>query len=57
VEHLLNGHCLIQGLHPDSVEGTKLSMFMLSAWCTKPENLPSFVDLHVEELSISIGDD
>jgi hypothetical protein len=31
-EHLLGGHCIVQGLHPDSADGTDMSVLKLKAW-------------------------
>ncbi|XP_020399441.1 histone-lysine N-methyltransferase EZ2 isoform X4 [Zea mays] len=56
-EQLLDGHCLVHELHLDSVGGSDLSTFKLSVWCDNPEDLPSLLDLHVEEPSVLIGDD
>jgi hypothetical protein len=56
VEHLLGGHCIVQGLHPDSVDGTNMSVLKLKAWGFSMDCLPSRCDLHVEEPT-SIGED
>jgi hypothetical protein len=56
-QQLLDGHCLVHELHLDSVGGSDLSTFKLSVWCDNPEDLPSLLDLHVEEPSVLIGDD
>jgi hypothetical protein len=55
-EHLLGGHYIVQGLHPDSVDGTDLSVLKLKAWGFSMDCLPSRYDLHVEEPT-SIGED
>jgi hypothetical protein len=55
-EHLLGGHCIVQGLHPDSVDGMDMSILTLKAWGFSMDCLPSRCDLHVEELT-SIGED
>lgn len=55
-EHLLGGHCIVQGLHPDAVDGTDLSVLKLKAWGFSMDCLPSRCDLHVEEPT-SIGED
>jgi hypothetical protein len=56
-EQLLDGHCLVHELHLDSVGGSDLSTFKLSVWCDNPEDLPSLLDLHVEEPLVQIDDD
>jgi hypothetical protein len=48
-EQLLNDHGLVMGLHPDTEDRWDLVSFKLSAWCDRPENIPSIMDLHVVE--------
>lgn len=48
-EVLLNGFCLIQELHPESVEGIDMSVLKLRAWSFNPDCLPAVLDLHVQE--------
>jgi hypothetical protein len=55
-EHLIDGHCIVQGLHTDSVDGTDMSVLKLKAWGFSMDCLPSRYDLHVEEPT-SIGED
>jgi hypothetical protein len=55
-EHLLSEHCIIQGLHPDSVDGVDMSVLKLRAWSFSLDCLPTVCDLHVEEPS-TIGED
>lgn len=56
VEHLLCAHCLIQVLHPDSVDGLDMSILKLRAWSFSLVCLSSVLDLHVEESSVITED-
>lgn len=57
VEQLLDGHCLVHELQPDSDGDFDLSMFKLCAWCDDLEGLPSSLDLHVQEPPVHVGDE
>jgi hypothetical protein len=48
-ELLLDGLCMVQGLHPDSVNSVDMSVLKLRAWCFSPNGLPAILDLHVQE--------
>jgi hypothetical protein len=48
-ELLLDGMCMVQGLHPDSVDNVDLFVLKLRAWCFSPDGLPAVLDLHVQE--------
>ena len=46
-ELLLDGLCMVQGLHPDSIDSVDMSVLKLRAWCFSPDSLPAVLDLHV----------
>jgi hypothetical protein len=46
---LLDGMCMVQGLHPDSVDNVDLSVLKIRAWCFSPDGLPAVLELHVQE--------
>jgi hypothetical protein len=48
-ELLLDGLCMVQGLHLDSVDSVDMSVLKLRAWCCSPDGLPAVLDLHVQE--------
>jgi hypothetical protein len=52
---LLIGHCLVHELLPVPEEVFDLSSFCLRVWCDDPDNLPSSLDLHVEEPTLDVG--
>jgi hypothetical protein len=54
-EQLLVGHCLVHELHLDSIGGSDLSTFKLSVWCDNPGDLPSLLDLHMEEPPVQMA--
>jgi hypothetical protein len=45
-EQLLDDHCLIRDVHPESEERINLSVFKLRAWCDKSEQVAAELDLH-----------
>jgi hypothetical protein len=53
---LLDEHCLIRDVHPDSAEGGDLSVFKLRAWCDEPELVPAELDLLAEEPQLGASD-
>jgi hypothetical protein len=53
---LLDDHCLIRDVHPDSAEGIDLSIIKLSAWCDEPELVPAELDLLAEEPQMSASE-
>jgi hypothetical protein len=55
-ELLLDGLCMVQGLHPDSVDSVDMSVLKLRAWCFSPDGLPAVLDLHVQE-PLVVGED
>jgi hypothetical protein len=52
---LLVGHCLVQELILVPEDIFDLSSFWLRVWCDDPDNLPSSLDLHVEEPPVHVG--
>jgi hypothetical protein len=54
-EQLLVGHCLVHELLLGPGEVVDLSSFRLRVWCDDPDNLPSSLDLHVEEPPVDVG--
>jgi hypothetical protein len=56
VEQLLDSHCLVHELQPDSDGDFDLPMFKLCVWCDDLEGLPSSLDLHVQEPLVHVGD-
>jgi hypothetical protein len=54
-EQLLVGHCLVHELLLGPEEVVDLSSFRLRVWCDDPDNLPSSLDLHVEEPPVDVG--
>jgi hypothetical protein len=46
-ELLLDGLCMVQGLHPDSIDSMDMAVLKLRAWCFSPDSLPAVLDLHV----------
>jgi hypothetical protein len=55
-ELLLDGLCMVQGLHPDSIDSVDMSVLKLRAWCFSPDSLPAVLDLHVQE-PLVVGED
>lgn len=55
-EHLLNDHCLIQGLLPSHEVPVDLSVLKLTAWCAKLDDIPASIGLHVEEPPVAVVD-
>jgi hypothetical protein len=53
---LLDGLCMVQGLHPDSVGSVDLSVLRIRAWCFSPDGLPAVLELHVQEPTV-VADD
>jgi hypothetical protein len=51
---LLVGHCLVHELLPIPEDVFDLSSFWLRVWCDDPDNLPSSLDLHVEEPPVHV---
>jgi hypothetical protein len=55
-ELLLDGLCMVQGLHPDSIDSVDMAVLKLEAWCFSPDSLPAVIDLHVQE-PLVVGED
>ncbi|CAN6380971.1 unnamed protein product [Urochloa humidicola] len=52
-EVLLDDHCWIGGLHPDTAD--RRDVFTVRAWCSDPTSIPSEMELEIVEPAI--GDD
>jgi hypothetical protein len=55
-ELLLDGLCMVQGLHPDSIDSMDMAVLKLRAWCFSTDSLPAVLDLHVQE-PLVVGED
>lgn len=48
-EHLLNNHCWVLRLLPETADRSKLASFKLMAWCSHPDAIPSAKVLEIVE--------